>query len=123
MEIIVESDLTQIEAMLSDAALDAANELLTEHVKQSVDEADGQYTSKTTGETRSGYTPFATGALRQSSYLSGKNEFTYSEDYADYAGYVYNGTSKMEGYPWFEVAKSEQLDNWVDKAAELILGE
>lgn len=61
--------------------------------------------------------PKDTGALRDSGRVTGKDEITWSEDYADY---VYSGTSSMPARPWFEEAKSRYLNDWVDICAKVI---
>ena len=61
--------------------------------------------------------PKRTGALRDSGHVSGKDEVTWSEDYADH---VYSGTSRMEPRPWFETTKSEMLEDWARVVGEVL---
>lgn len=104
MPIEVKVELKGFDKITSPANLQAANELLTEDVMLDT----------------SGDVPVDTGNLRDSAHLSGPDEFTYD---AEYAGYVYNGTSKMGARPWFEDSKAMNLGYWEQAAAEFILGE
>ena len=61
--------------------------------------------------------PKDTGALRRSGRVSGKDEITWSEDYADC---VFSGTSRMEARNWFEQTKQQKLSSWV-KTVEGVL--
>lgn len=110
MGVEVKLDLAPFDAMTSAAHLADANEQLTEYVMQDVGSKGGG---------RGGYVPYDTGNLHDSAYVSGKDEFTYEADYADY---VYNGTSRQAAQPWFEDAKSALEGEWAQKAAKLVIG-
>lgn len=60
--------------------------------------------------------PEDTGALKRSGHVSGKDEITWDEDYANY---VYSGTSRMEPRPWFEDTKPQKLGHWLDVVGEV----
>lgn len=63
--------------------------------------------------------PYRTGTLRDSHIVSpGEVQYT-----AHYAGYVYNGTSKMAANPWFERTKGYFQGEWEEFVAEQITGE
>lgn len=111
MSIEVEVDISALEEMFSPERMDAANELLTNQVMQSV-QSEGD-------NPEGGYAPYRTGHLHQSATVTGPDEFTYTEDYASY---VYNGTSRQAAQPWFENAKADHLADWVVKALEDVIG-
>lgn len=66
-------------------------------------------------EDSSGYVPVRTGSLRDSGTVSGTDTVEWTEDYASY---VYHGTGRMAGRPWFEQAKSAHLADWEAAAAK-----
>lgn len=63
--------------------------------------------------------PYRTGHLHDSGEVSAPDEIQYTEHYA---GYVYNGTSKMAANPWFEKTKGAHLGDWEQFVANQITG-
>lgn len=93
-----------------EARLETAQPLFTERVMQDSNRTvyDG------------GHLPKDTGALHDSAYMSSQDTIEWPEEYA---GYVYEGTSKMPARPWFEITKSEKEPEWCEYVKQYLLGE
>lgn len=104
--VTAEADLSELEAMFSGAALEAAQEAFANDVAD--DFADGAPAGN--------FVPRDTGKLQDNVTVSGE-DVTWMEEYADY---VYNGTEKMAGRPWFELAKGIRMEAWEGYAADAL---
>lgn len=104
LEIKVDVSLSE---MMSDASLKAAEEAFAQDV------ADDFAQGAPAGH----FVPRDTGKLQDNVTVSG-NEITWTEDYA---GYVYNGTTKMQGRPWFEQAKGSRMADWEQYAKDAVM--
>lgn len=110
MPIEIKADLRPFEDLAAKAQDGTLNEMLTEHVLESVGND---------GPGRGGYVPYRTGHLHDSATVTGKDEFSYTEHYA---AYVYFGTSRQKAQPWFETAKAAKQAEWEQWIAERIAG-
>ena len=108
MPIEVTVDLGPMERAFSDGAMEAAQEAFAQDVADDfAEDAPAGY-----------YVPRKTGFLQDHVTVSGE-EITWTEEYARY---VYDGTCKMTGRPWFEIAKGIRLADWEQYAADAIMG-
>ena len=104
--VVVDVDLSPLDGMFSAAALEAAQEAFANDVADDFAE----------GAPAGCYVPRDTGKLQDNVTVSGE-DVTWTEDYADC---VYNGTAKMTGRPWFEIAKGIRLEAWKGYAADAL---
>lgn len=103
MPIEVTIDIAPFEAMVERASSPAILEALTARVLED-DKAN---------------VPVRTGHLRDSGSVSGPGEIAYTEYYSVF---VYHGTYKMAGRPWFETTKGANLGAWEQFVAQQIVG-
>ena len=102
----VDMDLSQLEGIFSASALEAAQEAFANDVADDFAQ----------GAPAGSHVPRDTGKMQDNVTVSGE-DVTWTEDYA---GYVYFGTAKMPGRPWFERAKGERLEAWEGYAADAL---
>ena len=108
MPLEIRIDLGPLEQALSDDAMEAAQTAFAQDV------ADDFAEDAPAGH----LVPRDTGNLQDNVTVNG-NEITWTEEYA---GYVYHGTTKMQGRPWAEQAKGERMEDWEQYAADAIMG-
>lgn len=98
----IDLDLSGLDAVLGQANCDRAQEAMTEALLNYCEP----------------YVPERTGALKRSGHVSGKDEVTWSEEYANI---VYNRDSTQTGRPhWAEYAASQHADDLKNVVAEVL---
>lgn len=105
----VSVDLSGLEAMFSDAAIESAQDAMSRRWRDLVEP----------------HVPMEYGPLREHVEIDGK-EITYTEDYADYVYNMDDGTSWTTGGTsghWDEAAKAEHLGDLEKYVASVLMGE